>query len=266
MTLEALIFDVDGTLADTEDVHRRAFNLVFERHRLGWVWQPPQYRELLSVAGGKERLAWFIDTLPVSGAGRVHLRRLVPTLHAEKNRCYRHLVMSGALRLRPGIERLMTEAREAGCRLAIATTTSAVNVESLLQATLGSAGPAMFSAIACGDEVRIKKPSPYVYHLALRRLGLRAHQAVAFEDSLNGLRSAVGAGLRTIVTPTYWSRHEDFSAASLELPHLGDPHLPIGGEPGHQLENAPWLSFAELARRMDGRTAFARDPVDELQS
>ena len=164
MTLEALLFDVDGTLADTEDVHRRAFNLVFERHRLGWVWQPPQYRELLSVAGGKERLAWFIDTLPVSGAERVHLRRLVPALHAEKNRCYRHLVMSGSLRLRPGIERLMTEARDAGCRLAIATTTSAVNVEALLQATLGSAGRAMFSAIACGDEVRIKKPSPYVYH------------------------------------------------------------------------------------------------------
>lgn len=266
MTLEALIFDVDGTLADTEDVHRRAFNLVFERHRLGWVWQPAQYRELLSVAGGKERLAAFIDTLPVSGAERLHLRQMVPALHAEKNRCYRHLVMNGSLRLRPGIERLLSEAREAGCRLAIATTTSAVNVDVLLQATLGSAGASMFSAIACGDEVRIKKPSPYVYHLALRRLGLRAHQAVAFEDSVNGLRSAVSAGLRTIVTPTYWTRHEDFSSAALELPNLGDPHLPIAGEPGRQLLSAAWLSFAELARRMDGRTSFARDPVDELQA
>jgi HAD superfamily hydrolase (TIGR01509 family) len=256
MSIQALIFDVDGTMADTEEAHRVAFNLAFQRYRLGWIWKPAEYRELLKVTGGKERLASYIETLTaLSDTERRHLHQLVPDLHAEKTRFYSAFVADGAVPLRDGVARLLDEALAAGCKLAIASTTTAVNIDALLQATLGARGRDMFSAIACGDQARAKKPAPDVYLLALRGLDLPAENAIAFEDSLNGLRAANAAGLRTVVTPNYWTESADFSAAALLLPSLGDPEYPIAGEPGHWLDSDAWLTFDELSRRMSALTA-----------
>ena len=249
MSIDALIFDVDGTLADTEEAHRTAFNLAFERFRLGWVWGRVEYRELLKVTGGKERIAKYIASLNASPGDTKRFVQMVPDIHAEKTKFYSSVVSDGAVPLREGVERLLEEALTAGCRLGIASTTTAVNVDALLQTTLGSRGLEMFSVIACGDQVPAKKPAPDIYLLALRHLGLHADQAVAFEDSFNGLRSAVAAGLWTVVTPTFWTEDSDFSAASLILPHLGDPRHPLEGEPGGQLRSAPWLSFDELMQK-----------------
>ncbi|MBC7992469.1 MAG: HAD-IA family hydrolase [Rhizobacter sp.] len=246
MSIQALIFDVDGTLADTEEAHRVAFNLAFERYRLGWVWEPSEYRELLSTTGGKERMARYIDELPLGAAERQRMHMLVPDIHAEKTRFYSSFVNDGAVPLRPGVARLLDEARSAGCRLAIASTTTAINIDKLLQSTLGARGLDLFSVIACGDQVRAKKPAPDIYRLALRGLELPAEQAVAFEDSPNGLRAALGAGLWTVVTPNFWTEDKDFSKASLLLPHLGDPHQPLRGEPGHQLRLSAWLTLPEI--------------------
>jgi len=250
MSIEALIFDVDGTLADTEEAHRVAFNLAFERYRLGWVWQPDEYRELLQVTGGKERISIYIETLPLPDAERHRLKALMPEIHAEKTRFYSSFVADGAVPLRPGVARLLGEALEAGCKLAIASTTTAVNIDALLQSTLGPRGLDMFAAIACGDQVRAKKPAPDIYRLALRGLDLLPEHAIAFEDSTNGLRSAMAAGLPTVVTPTFWTEGSDFSAAALLLPHLGEPAHPLPGEPGDRLESAAWLGFDELTRRL----------------
>ena len=246
MAIEALIFDVDGTLADTEEAHRVAFNLAFERHRLGWNWSRADYRQLLDVTGGKERIASYIDTLPVPPAERARLRSLVPELHAQKTRFYTAAVHDGGLQLREGVARLIGEAVHAGCRLAIASTTTAANIHALLAATLGSRGLDLFSVIACGDQVRAKKPAPDIYRLALATLGLQPERAVAVEDSVNGLRAATGAGLWTLVTPTFWTEGGDFSAAGLALPSLGDPGATLPGEPGGQLRSAGWLCLDEL--------------------
>ena len=249
MSIEALIFDVDGTLADTEEAHRTAFNLAFERYRLGWVWGRDEYRELLKVTGGKERITHYLRSL--TNVGPAEFKRLidlVPDLHADKTRFYSSVVADGGVPLREGVERLLDEALSDGCRLAIASTTTAVNVDALLQANLGARGLEKFSVIACGDQVRAKKPAPDIYLLALKHLGLHADQAVAFEDSCNGLRSAVSAGLRTVVTPTYWTEGDDFSAAALVLPSLGSPARPLAGEPGERLRNEGWLSFAEVVQ------------------
>jgi len=222
MTLEAIIFDVDGTMADTEEAHRTAFNLAFERHRLGWNWSRTDYRQLLDVTGGKERIASYIATLPISAADRARLLGLVPALHAEKTRLYTAVVSDGGVALRDGVERLMQEALAQGCRLAIASTTTAANINALLTSTLGPRGIDLFSVIACGDLVRAKKPAPDIYTLTLTTLGLEPEQAVAIEDSANGLRSATAAGLWTLVTPTFWTEGSDFSAAGLVLPSLAD--------------------------------------------
>jgi beta-phosphoglucomutase-like phosphatase (HAD superfamily) len=218
----ALIFDVDGTLADTEEAHRVAFNLAFERYRLGWVWQPVEYRELLRITGGKERLASYIESLPINAAERQRLSKMVPDIHAEKTRFYSSFVADGAVPLREGVARLLDEAAEAGCKLAIASTTTAVNIDALLESTLGPRGLDMFAAIACGDQVRAKKPAPDIYELALRGLELLPEHAIAFEDSPNGLRSARSAGIRTVVTPNYWTEGGDFKGAMLLLPNLAE--------------------------------------------
>ena len=250
MTIHALIFDVDGTMADTEEAHRTAFNLAFERYRLGWVWGRAEYRELLKVTGGKERIEHYIRSLtPVGPTEYKRLLALVPDLHAEKTRFYSSVVSDGAVPLRSGVERLLDEALAAGCRLAIASTTTAVNIDALLQTTLGTRGLEMFNVIACGDQVRAKKPAPDIYQLALQHLGLQAEQAVAFEDSPNGLRAAVAAGLWTVITPTFWTEGGDFSAAGLVLPELGDPAAPLSGEPGAILQAAGWLTLEELMQK-----------------
>ena len=263
MGIEALIFDVDGTLADTEEAHRVAFNLAFERYRLGWTWQPAEYRELLKVTGGKERIASYIDLLPVNDAERRRLRALVADVHAEKTRFYSSVIVDGAVPLRPGVERMLGEALQAGCKLAIASTTTAVNIDALLQSTLGSRGLDMFSVIACGDQVRAKKPAPDIYLLALHGLGMRPEHGIAFEDSPNGLRAAVAAGLWTVVTPTFWTEGGDFSAAALELPDLGSREAPLAGEPGDRLRSQAWLSFDELTDRATSPAPAARQhPIE----
>lgn len=225
MGIEALIFDVDGTMADTEEAHRIAFNLAFERYHLGWVWETPEYRELLKITGGKERIAHYISQLDLAARERRALSTMVPDIHAEKTRLYCAFVADGAVPLRAGVAPLLDEALAAGCRLAIATTTTAANVDALLQSTLGTRGPAMFSAIACGDQVRAKKPAPDIYRLALGDLDLLPEHAIAFEDSPNGLKAATDAGLRTVVTPTFWTEGGDFTDAALLLPGLSGMRL-----------------------------------------
>lgn len=249
MSVDALIFDLDGTMADTEEAHRTAFNLAFERLRLGWNWSRDAYRELLNTTGGKERIAAYIAQLTLSPAERQRFIELLPKIHAEKTKFYSSVVRDGAVPLRDGVARLLEEALAAGCRLAIASTTTAVNVDALLQSTLGPRGLDMFSVIACGDQVRAKKPAPDIFQLVLRQLDLPADRVVAFEDSANGLRAAVAAGLWTVVTPTFWTEGSDFTAAGLVLPSLGDPAKPLVGEPGRQLQSAAWLTLNELMQK-----------------
>ena len=245
MSLEALIFDVDGTLADTEETHRQAFNYAFLRFELKWEWTKLMYRELLKTSGGKERIGRYIDTLPVPATEKSRLRRLVPAIHRTKTELYTELIGDGRCPLRPGIVRMFAEAQEAVVRLAIASTTTAANVNALLTRHLGSSRLRQIHTIACGDLVPQKKPAPDIYQLALSTLGVPADQCVAFEDSLNGLHAAKAAGLFTVVTASQWTAGEDFAGADLELSYLGDPEHPL--PPAEAAEvGGSWLGLAQL--------------------
>jgi HAD superfamily hydrolase (TIGR01509 family) len=224
--LEALIFDLDGTLADTEETHRQAFNAAFIEFELWWDWSPQRYTELLRISGGKERIAHYIGTLDAAAAERARLIELVPAIHRTKTRIYTELLEQGKRPFRPGVAKLLRSAREAGLRLAIASTTTSANVETLLRVNLAGEPQLAFSAIACGDQVRAKKPAPDVYELVLRSLHLPASRCIAFEDSVNGLRAAKAAGLVTVVTPTRWNAGQDFSAADLNLNSLEEVDIP----------------------------------------
>jgi HAD superfamily hydrolase (TIGR01509 family) len=243
---EALIFDVDGTLADTEELHRRAFNLAFGACRLDWNWDAALYGELLCVTGGKERIASFIDRLPLSPVERKELEGLIPDLHRTKTRLYRELIGLGQVKARTGVRRLLTEAREAGIRVAIASTTSPENIEPLIAAALGQYTMTWFDTIATGDVVTNKKPAPDIYNVALQTLQVCAAQAIAVEDSAIGVRSAKAAGLFTVATPSIWTRTQDFTAADLLLGSLGDPDQPLAAEDEKRL-GAKYLSLRHLA-------------------
>jgi HAD superfamily hydrolase (TIGR01509 family) len=210
--VDAIIFDVDvhGALAETEEAHRVSFNEAFAEAGLPWRWTQDDYRDLLKVTGGKERIAHFmaITGSPLSGD-------LIPALHARKTEIYTGRVVGGAVGFRPGIEALIAEARRRGVALAIATTTSRPNVTALIAAVLGAGALDDFKAIACGDMVKAKKPAPDVYELALQQLGVTPERAVAIEDSWNGVRAAREAGLPVVAIPSLYSAGDDFSEATV---------------------------------------------------
>ena len=228
--LRALIFDVDGTLAETErDGHRVAFNRAFAELGLDWQWDEALYGRLLAVTGGKERMLHYWRGVDPRGAQAPDAVALIAELHRRKTRHYVDLVQSGAVALRPGVRRLLEQARDAGLRLAIATTTTPDNVDALLRATLGVGADEMFACVGAGDIVPRKKPDPGIYRWVLERLGLGPEACVAFEDSPAGLCAAHAAGLRTVVTPGVYTQREAFPEAWVLLDGLGDEHRPAAG-------------------------------------
>ena len=203
MALKALIFDVDGTLAETEEAHRAAFNLAFADAGLNWHWDQAIYRDLLRVTGGKERIAHFAPDTKAD----------IPALHAAKNRHYACIVARGEVGLLPGVFALMIEAQARGILIALATTTSRTNVDSLIAATPLSSVD--FAAIVTGEDVTAKKPDPEAYIIALDRLGVDAGEAMAFEDSVNGLNAAIFAGIKCVVIPGLYTIGDNFAEAHL---------------------------------------------------
>lgn len=220
--LQALIFDVDGTLADTESAHRAAFNQAFAEEGLDWVWDEPLYTELLNISGGKERIRHYWNStrpglVDVAGDG---LRDTIARLHEHKTAAYEGMVNDGQVALRPGVLELIDAAHQTGLGLAIATTTSPVNIAALLRKAIGPDWRTFFSVVEDASTAPVKKPHPQVYLQTLQRMGLDASQCLAFEDSSNGLQAACAAGLATIITPNRFTQHHNFDAALRVLPDL----------------------------------------------
>jgi HAD superfamily hydrolase (TIGR01509 family) len=231
--LQAVIFDVDGTLADTEgNGHRVAFNQAFEKLGLGWHWTPELYGQLLSVTGGKERLCLYVGTYAREMLDQPDFDAWVSRVYRLKSEIYTNLVLAGNIPLRPGVARLIGELRAAGVRLAIATTTAATSLNSLIRANFKCDMASLFEVICAGDQVARKKPAPDAYQWVLDRLGLPASACLAIEDSSIGLNAARGAGLRTIVTTSPYTADEDFDGALSIVSDLGEFDTParhIGG-------------------------------------
>ena len=222
--LRGLIFDVDGTLANTErDGHRVAFNRAFAEAGTNWNWSVEFYGKLLTVSGGKERIKYFLQQYLPDYQPSPNLTDFVTYLHKLKTKHYLELLRSGTIELRPGAERLITEARKANIALAIATTTSFPNAVALLEKYLDLD---WFVAIAAGDIVPAKKPAPDIFHYVIEKMELPPESLLVLEDSDNGLESATAAGLSTVVTVNNYTADQDFSQAALVVSDLGEPDRP----------------------------------------
>lgn len=217
--IQALFFDVDGTIVDTErDGHRVAFNAAFREFGYDDVWDVDSYHELLQVAGGKERMRRHFERSGRFPAGVPDA--LIAALHTRKTEIFIGLIQAGRLPLRLGVRRLMTEALDAGLRLGICTTANERSVQALRQAMLPDIP---FEVVLAGDVIRRKKPDPEIYQLALARTGLPAEAAIAIEDSANGVRAGKAAGMFVVATTNGYTEREDLSGADLVLTALGDP-------------------------------------------
>lgn len=220
----AFIFDVDGTLAETERYgHRVAFNRAFADAGLNWYWSESLYGKLLSISGGKERLHHFLTHYVSNSESIANQEQLVKQLHAAKRHHYHQILHNGEIGLRPGVKRFIKEAHQTGMRLAIATTSSLESVNLLLATNLGEAYQSYFEIIAAGDIVPQKKPAPDIYQYVLNKMALSPQDALAFEDSQQGLKAATMAKIKTVITVNNYTLDQDFSDAILVLNHFGEP-------------------------------------------
>jgi HAD superfamily hydrolase (TIGR01509 family) len=244
--LQAVIFDVDGTLAETELAgHRVAFNCAFEQFGIPWHWSPERYGELLTVTGGKERIRHFVAEHDPQRLECSDFDQWVAALHQRKSEIYSELVLAGAIALRPGVARLINELRAAGVRIAIATTTTPSSLNSLIKANFGREMSALFEVIGAGDLVANKKPAPDVYQWVLNQLQLPPQACLAIEDSFPGLCAARAAGLPSLITINAYTADDDFNGALSVVSDLGERSAPARFIAGLPL-TGPFVDLAQL--------------------
>ena len=210
--LQALLWDVDGTLADTEQQgHRPAFNAAFAAAGLPWHWDSSTYQRLCTPVedASESCTGWRV------GAADERLPRASP---ASKP------ALQGSLESRgkspaPGVVALASEAAAAGLEQWIVTTSGRAAVAALLQSSPELSN--CFGGWICGDDVQRKKPDPEAYQLALRHLKLPTAEVLAIEDSPQGLMAAKGAGLEVVITTDNWSGGAaGLAEAALVVEHL----------------------------------------------
>ena len=252
---QALVFDVDGTLADTErDGHRVAINRAFAEAGLDWVWSVGLYGELLSVTGGKERILFYLDRFNTGFERPADLTAFIAGIHRSKTKHYMALMSEGAIPLRPGVRNLLEEARESGTRLAIATTTTPENVSALIESTLPVGAMDWFEVVGAGDVVPNKKPAPDIYQYALEQMQLAPGQVIALEDSAHGLTAARNAGIgHVLVTVNGYTESQDFDGAVAVFDKLGEAGQPAsslaGPVPMNGIVDLAYLRSLEVTQR-----------------
>ena len=222
--LAAILFDVDGTLANTEYAHLKAFNLAFKEADLDWQWSVNLYKKLLAVTGGRERIRYYIENHVSNFEASKPLSEFINELHQVKSKYYAQQLDQGAIQLRPGVERIIKEARKEQVRLAIATTTSPENIDALFASTLGKEAISWFEVIGAGNIVEKKKPAPDIYNYVMEKMNLAPAACMAIEDSGPGIASASAAHVPVIAALNEFTSGHNFTGAALLMNNFGEPH------------------------------------------
>jgi len=255
----ALLWDVDGTLAETErHGHLVAFNQAFEALGVPWRWSEARYGELLAVAGGRERLLHDMQCQPEAPAQAGERERLAAAAHRLKNEYYGAIVRAGRLPLRPGVAQLLDDCASAGVPMGIASTTTRSNIAALLHSHLGEDWALRFATVMCAEDAPNKKPDPSVYRLALTALGVPAAAAVAIEDAPAGIEAARRAGIAVVVTRSHYFPDTVDARALAAGPTLGS----VQGWHPHAQPAGARITLAQIARWHARWQAAARRPAE----
>ncbi len=219
--LAAVIFDLDGTLVDSEQRgHRVAFNDAFEAFALPDRWTPERYRELLAVTGGERRLYAWLSSPESSFCDRPEpeQRQMAKALHRWKTDRVEAMAAAGAIPAREGVGLWLEDLAGHGIRLAVATTGSRQWAIPLLDQAFGKD---RFEVVVAGDDVARRKPDPEAYQLALSRLGIDHTEAVAVEDSGPGWESARAAQVACVIVANAETNLETVADAPLIIDGFG---------------------------------------------
>jgi HAD superfamily hydrolase (TIGR01509 family) len=247
--LEAILWDVDGTLAETErDGHLVAMNATFSELGIPWRWSEQRYGELLRVAGGYERLLFDMQSQPRAPGLQDERIALARRIHGRKNERYTALVDRGALPLRPGVRELFDECTASGVKMAVVTTTSRGNVAALLRSHLGADWRSRFAAVVCAEDAPQKKPDPLAYRVALERLQLESSQVVAIEDSAMGLAAATAVGIPVVITRSLYFAEDAVPGALAVGPALGTRE---GWSPGLASAGRDRVALSDIRHWLD---------------
>ena len=256
MGLQALIFDIDGTVAETADLHRAAFNRAFDEHGLGWHWDREIYSQLTPVEFTLPKLRLFALAAQKTGHAHVPAFELLAKIATRKAHIFSNSVREGAARLRPGVARLMNEAMHDGLSLAAVSTSTRAETEALLSATLGFHALGWFSSLQCSENAGVPAAERSLYRAVLDDMGLSGRRAIAIDDSEVGANAAHRCGLAVIATPGIYTSSHQFKTAHLTISDLGQPAEPFtvlkGDAGGH-----PFVSPALLRETIAPKSAAA---------
>jgi HAD superfamily hydrolase (TIGR01509 family) len=249
LKLEALLFDCDGVLAETErDGHRVAYNRAMAELGIAAHWESGEYAELVLIAGGKERLAYYFNKESAKFPPDVYNRDLIQRIYLKKTEIFKAMAAEGAMPPRSGVARIAREAHAEGVKLFVCSTSHRESVAALIRHNYGTGCLSWFTELFCGDIVAKKKPAPDIYLLAADKYNLNKKSCFVIEDSRNGLLAAKSAGMHCLITQSYYTVHEDFSEADMVVSCLGDPD----GEESRIIKSVkslpirPFVSVADL--------------------
>ncbi len=227
MLLSAVLFDVDGTIAETEEIHRKSFNESFKEFNLDWFWDEAIYKELINIGDGIERIDYYIKRAWPEMMEYKNLTKYINSIHKVKNEIFEDYILESEIKPRPGVVRLIKELKENKVRIAIVSSTSESNLLTLFREGLNIDPINTFDLIAHGECTKNKRPSPEIYEWILEKLRLPPQSCIAIEDSLRGVESAKNASVNILVTPSTFTKDEDFSDAKLVVSNLGEPDAPF---------------------------------------
>ena len=245
MLLSAVLFDVDGTISETEDFHRKSFNEAFKEFNLDWFWDEAIYKELINIGDGKERIEYYIKRAWPEMLEYKNLTKYINSIHKVKNEIFKDFIMDSEITFRPGVLRLINELKENDVRIAIVSSTTQEDLLTLFKNGLNMNPNSTFDLIAHGECTKKKRPSPEIYEWILEKLRIAPQSCVAIEDSLRGLKSAVNANINVLVTPSVYTKNENFEEANVVVSSLGEGDKPFqvikGKTYGNKLVNIDLL-------------------------
>lgn len=215
--MTTLLFGSIGTLADTSELQREAFNEAFAQHGLDWNWSQEEYRALLRDSGGADRIAAYARERGDDADATA--------VHRTKSELFQRKLEQGGVQPRAGVVDTINEAVGAGAKIALVTTTSPENVAALGRALDPEVKLDTFALVVDTSDVDRPKPAPDAYRFALQQLDVPGETCVAIEDNVGGVRAATAAGIAVVAFPGENNAGHDFDAAAQRVQELSFAEL-----------------------------------------